>query len=136
MGLLDQVSGALGGVLGQGKNAGVSGILLQQLVSMLSQPGGLSNLTSAFQKAGLGNIVQSWISGGQNLPISPDQVKTVLGSGTVANLAKSAGIGETETTSLLSSLLPQVIDKISPGGKEPSSGDLGGLLSSVGKMFG
>lgn len=104
MGLLDQVSGALGGVLGQGKNAGVSGILLQQLVSMLSQPGGLSNLTSAFQKAGLGNIVQSWISGGQNLPISPDQVKTVLGSGTVANLAKSAGIGETETTSLLSSL--------------------------------
>jgi YidB-like protein len=43
----------------------------------------------------------------------------VLGSGTVADLAKKAGIGEAETTSTLASLLPQVIDKISPGGKVP-----------------
>ena len=136
MGLLDQVGGALGGALGQGQGGGVQAILLQQLIGMLSKPGALQNLMGAFQNAGLGNIVQSWIGSGQNLPISADQVKSVLGSGTVAELAKKAGIGEGETASTLSSLLPTVIDKLSPGGSVPDQNQLGGLIGSLGKMFG
>jgi uncharacterized protein YidB (DUF937 family) len=136
MGVLDQFGGAVGSVLGQGKNAGVSAVLLQQLIAMLSKPGALANLTNAFQNAGLGNILQSWIGTGQNLPISADQVGKVLGSGTVADLAKKAGIGESETTSALASLLPQVIDKVSPGGNVPAQNDLGGALASLGKLLG
>lgn len=136
MGLLDQIGGAVGGMLGQGKGAGVNAVLLQQLISMLSKPGALSNLTSAFQGAGLGNILQSWVGTGQNLPISADQVSKVLGSGTVADLAKKAGIGESETTGALASLLPQVIDKVTPGGSVPSQNDLGGALASLGKLLG
>ena len=60
----------------------------------------------------------------------------MLGSDTVAELAKKAGIGEQETTGALASLLPQVIDKISPGGKVPAVNDLGGALSSLGKLLG
>lgn len=137
MSLLDQIGGVVGGVLGQGgKGGGVSAVLLQQLIGMLSQPGALSNLTNGFQSAGLGNVLQSWLSNGQNLAISPDQVKQVLGSGTVADLAKKAGIGESDATSALAGLLPQVIDKLSPGGNLPSQGDLGGALASLGKLFG
>src|SRR5262245_59859930 len=133
MSLLDQVAGALGG----GKTGGgVQAILLQQLISMLSQPGALQKLTAAFQQHGLGNIVQSWLGTGQNQPISPAQVTQVLGNNTVAEMAKKAGIGAPDAASALSGLLPQVIDKISPGGKAPSAGELGGLLSSVGKLFG
>ena len=87
MGVLDQFGGAVGSVLGQGKGAGVSAVLLQQLIAMLSKPGALAELTSKFQSAGLGNILQSWISTGQNLPISADQVTQVLGSGTIGELA-------------------------------------------------
>lgn len=136
MGVLDQFGSAVGSVLGQGKSAGVSAVLLQQLVAMLSKPGALSNLTNAFQSAGLGNILQSWIGKGQNLPISADQITKVLGAGTVADLAKKAGIGETETTSALASLLPQVIDKVTPGGDVPAQNDLGGALASLGKLLG
>ena len=136
MGVLDQFGGAVGSVLGQGKSAGVTAVLLQQLVAMLSKPGALGELTSKFQSAGLGNILQSWIGTGQNLPISADQVSKVLGSGTVAELAKKAGIGESETTSTLASLLPQVIDKLSPGGNVPAANDLSGALSSLGKLLG
>ncbi len=136
MGLLDQIGGAVGGALGQGKGGGIAAVLLPQLISMLSKPGALGNLTSAFQGAGLGNVLQSWLGSGQNLPISGDQVKQVLGSGTVADLAKSAGIGESETSNALAGLLPQVIDKLSPGGNLPAQGDLGGALSSLGKLFG
>ena len=60
----------------------------------------------------------------------------MLGAGTVADLAKKAGIGESETTGALASLLPQVIDKISPGGKAPAANDLGGALASLGKLLG
>jgi uncharacterized protein YidB (DUF937 family) len=135
MGAFDSIGGALGGVLG-GQGGGAKAILLQQLISMLSKPGALENLMGAFNGAGLGNVVQSWIGTGQNLPISADQVKQVLGSGTISDLSKHAGLGEGETASTLSSLLPQVIDKVTPGGKMPGAGDLGGLASSLGKMFG
>jgi uncharacterized protein YidB (DUF937 family) len=136
MGVLDQLGGAVGSVLGQGKGAGASAVLLQQLIAMLSKPGALGELTSKFQSAGLGNILQSWISTGQNLPISGDQIRQVLGAGTVADLAKKAGIGESDTTGALASLLPQVIDKLSPGGKVPAANDLGAALASLGKLLG
>jgi uncharacterized protein YidB (DUF937 family) len=135
MGLLDQVGGALGGALGQG-GGGVKAILLQQLVAMLSKPGALQQVMGAFKGAGLENILQSWVGTGQNLPISGDQVKQVLGSGKVAELAKQAGIGESETANMLSGILPQVIDKITPGGSVPAQGELGGLMGSLGKLLG
>lgn len=136
MGLLDQVGGALGGALGDAKGGAVNAILVQQLVSMLSKPGALTNLIGAFQKAGLGNIVQSWLGKGTNLPIEPAQVTHVLGSGTLGELARKAGIGENETASALSGLLPQIIDKVSPDGATPSDSQLGGLLGSLGKLVG
>ena len=135
MGLLDQVVGAALG--GAGKSGGgLDAILLQQLIGMLSKPGALNNLMASFQQQGLGNILQSWLGSGQNLPISPSQVQQVLGDGMLSSLAKSAGVGVPETASALSSLLPKVVDGISPGGKAPEGNDLGGLLASVGKLLG
>jgi uncharacterized protein YidB (DUF937 family) len=132
MGLLDQIGNAVQGGMGK---AGPQGALLQQLIGMLSKPGGLNNLMGAFQGAGLGNVVQSWISTGQNLPISPDQVRSVLGQGTLSNMAKGAGMNESETASTLSGLLPDVVDKVTPDGKVPSQPDFGKLMSSLGQTF-
>src|SRR5690349_2139656 len=112
MGLLDQITGALGGALGQGQaggqGGGAGGMLLQQVVGMLSQPGALSNLTNSFQNAGLGNVLQSWVGTGQNLPISGEQVKQVLGAGNVADLGARAGLNESDASNALAGVLPQV----------------------------
>jgi uncharacterized protein YidB (DUF937 family) len=132
MGLLDQVVGAIGG----GGKGALQSLLLQQLIAMLSQPGGLAKLTSAFQQQGLGNILQSWLGTGANLPISPAQVTQVLGANTVNDLAGKAGVAVPEAASTLASLLPQVIDKISPSGQAPAAGELSSLLGTVGKLFG
>ncbi|WP_129780498.1 YidB family protein [Peristeroidobacter soli] len=140
MGLLDQISGALGG-LGQGQSGsqaaggGSGAALLPHLLSMFSQPGALSNLANGFQSAGLGNVLQSWIGTGQNLPISGDQVKQVLGTGNVADLGARAGLNESEASNALAGLLPQVVDKLTPNGSVPSEGELGSALSSLGKLF-
>jgi hypothetical protein len=44
MGVLDQFGGAVGSVLGQGKGAAASAVLLQQLIAMFSKPGALASL--------------------------------------------------------------------------------------------
>ncbi len=73
MGLLDQLGQAAAGMMGSGdKNP-----LMQAVVSLLGQNssvGGLSGLVQAFQKNGLGDIVNSWVSTGKNLPISAVQI--------------------------------------------------------------
>lgn len=136
MGLLDQISSAVGGALGQGQagtqGGGRNSGLMQQLVGMLATPGALSNITKGFQNAGLDNVLQSWVGTGRNLPISGDQVKQVLGSGNVADLGVRAGMNENDTSNALAGMLPQVIDKLTPNGKLPSEGDMGSML---GKLF-
>jgi uncharacterized protein YidB (DUF937 family) len=132
MGLLDQVVGAIGGA----KSGGIQALLLQQLIAMLSQPGALAKLTNAFQQHGLGNLLQSWIGTGTNLPISAAQVQQVLGLGTVTDMASKAGVAAPEAASMIASLLPQVIDKVSPSGQAPAESNLGGLLGAVGKLLG
>ncbi|GFE90774.1 YidB family protein [Steroidobacter agaridevorans] len=140
MGLLDQISGAVGGMLGQGQagaqggdvRGGANTGLLQQVIGMLGSPGALSNITKGFHGAGLDNVLQSWVGTGQNLPITGDQVKQVLGSGNVADLGARAGLSESDASNELAGMLPQVIDKLTPDGKLPSQGD---LSSVIGKLF-
>jgi uncharacterized protein YidB (DUF937 family) len=85
----------------------------------LGKTGGLANLVNTFQKKGFGDIVNSWVSTGKNLPISPDQIQKALGSGTVKNLAAQLGLSHTDAASQLSSLLPTLVDKLTPSGKLP-----------------
>jgi len=118
MGLLDGVAGMLGNSLG-GAN---SSALVQQITQMLAGSGGLGALVQAFERNGLGHIVSSWIGGGQNLPISPDQLKQVLGQGQLAQIAQSLGLQPDQVAGQLSQLLPHVVDKVTPGGQIPSEG--------------
>lgn len=137
MGLLDNLGSGAAGALGKSASGGVNAILVQQLVAYLSKPGALQSVMSALQKVGLGNALQSWIGTGTNLPISPEQLRSVLGAGSVSDIARKAGLGEPETASALSKLLPDVIDKLTPGGNAPpAQGDLSGMLASVGKLLG
>jgi uncharacterized protein YidB (DUF937 family) len=117
MGLMDQLGQAVGGAMsGQaGQNP-----LLQAVTSLLGQNssvGGLAGIVQAFQKNGLGDIVNSWVSTGKNLPITPDQIKQGLGSDFLSQLAGKAGVSPDAASTQLSSLLPDVIDKVTPNGK-------------------
>jgi uncharacterized protein YidB (DUF937 family) len=54
--------------------------------------GGLAGIVQAFQKNGLGDIVNSWVSTGTNLPVTPDQIKQGLGGDFLSQLAAKAGV--------------------------------------------
>ena len=122
MGLMDQLGQAVGGMMG-GQTA--QNPLLQAVTSLLGQKsslGGLAGLVQTFQKNGLGDIVNSWVSTGKNLPITPDQIKQGLGSDFLSQLANEAGVSPDTASAQLSSLLPDLIDKLTPNGKIEAGG--------------
>lgn len=121
MGLLDQLGQAAAGMMGSGNDQNP---LMQAVVGLLGQQsavGGLGGLIQAFQKNGLGEIVNSWVSTGKNLPISPQQIQQGLGGDLLKQLAAQAGLSPDAAGNQLASLLPGLVDKLTPDGKLPDT---------------
>ena len=122
MGLLDQVvKGLAQKFLGGG--SGTQNPLLDIALSLLKDPktGGLNGLVDSFKSKGMNDVMSSWISTGQNLPISPEQVLQILGKGQIRQFSKQSGTSNEDITSGLASLLPDLINKLTPEGKIPES---------------
>lgn len=117
---------ALGGLLGGGQSAQASNPLLQILGSLLSNSGqgggGLMDLVQQFQRAGMGSQMQSWVSTGQNMPISVDQLIQVFGQGRMQQMAQQAGMDTQDFGGQMADMLPQMIDRLTPEGQIPSGG--------------
>ncbi|HZP85329.1 MAG TPA: YidB family protein [Burkholderiales bacterium] len=135
MGLFDQI---LGGVLGQlqGAGGGQSGIVGALLQLIQNQPGGLQGLLARFSEAGLGQQAQSWVSTGQNLPVSPDQLTQVFGGGQLQQLAQQFGLSQEHVATGLSHVLPDVVDKLTPSGQVQDNDIAAGLEMLRGKFLG
>lgn len=66
--------------------------------------------------------MNSWVSTGQNLPITPSQVEQGLGGDLLSQLASQAGLSSGAAGSQLAGLLPDVVDKLTPNGKTEAAG--------------
>ena len=135
MGLFDKIismaSGSLSADSGQGG-------ILNQVIDVINNPsiGGIPGLIEKFQNGGLGEVVSSWVGTGENQPVSSDQITNTLGADKIKDIASSLGVSETEAADGLASILPQLIDKLTPEGKLPESNDLQeGLISLVQKIM-
>ena len=98
-------------------------MLLQVLLSLLQQNGGLEGVLGRLRQGGLGQQADSWVGTGQNMNISPDQLQQIFGSSTISDLAAQLGIPEAETGSRMAGLLPEVINQLTPQGQVPQNGD-------------
>jgi uncharacterized protein YidB (DUF937 family) len=140
MGILDGLLGKqLGGLADTAmKNPQVISAIVSLLSSKDASVGGtagLGGLIQAFQGKGMGDMISSWISTGPNPPATADQITNVLGQETLSQFAAKAGVPQSEAGGLLATLLPSVIDHLTPQGQVPESNALesalGGLLSSL-----
>ncbi len=126
MGLLDNVlKTGLSGITGgnqQQTGMGLASGILEMLTSQ--QTGGLQGLVQSFAQKGLGDIASSWVGTGPNLPISGDQVQSALGSDAINSLAQKAGVAPDMASSLLAQVLPGIVDKLTPEGKIPETGNM------------
>ena len=124
MSLLDNLMGALGGQGG----GDLSGLI--ENISGQGAAGGVSGLVEAFQKGGLGEVAQSWVSSGPNQAISAEQIQAVLGSGAVGQFAEKLGVDPQVGAAKLAELLPGLVDRLTPDGQLPTEG-LGGAVGDL-----
>ena len=120
MGLLDGLLGSvLGGMAGPQNQAQGGGQLLQMVLTMLQQNGGIEGLLAKMQQAGYGGQAQSWIGTGQNQPVPPDALSQIFGQGQLADIARQLGMSREDAAGGLARALPDVVDRMTPEGRIP-----------------
>jgi uncharacterized protein YidB (DUF937 family) len=107
MGLFDSLKGAL-------ESEALPGMLNTVLAQ--TQYHDLPGLVAALEKGGLGPQVQSWLGTGQNMPITADQLKAVLGNTEIQSFARQMGLPVDQVLQLVAQYLPEIVNKASPNG--------------------
>jgi uncharacterized protein YidB (DUF937 family) len=130
MGLFDEVLSMAGSAIGQqSEHSGALTAIMGYITS--PQVGGISGLEKMFQQGGLGAVFSSWVSTGQNLPISADALQNVLHSGALQEAAQRAGIDPNQLAGMMSTLLPHLVDKLTPNGQIPDANALQSMFKSL-----
>jgi uncharacterized protein YidB (DUF937 family) len=147
MGLFDiaesMLSSALsGGTLGTSQPGGLNtqDVLGSVMGALNNHPGGVGGVVQSLSQGGLGDVVNSWIGSGQNSSITPGQIQGALGSGPINEIASKLGISPDMAGTVLSQVLPHIVDHLTPNGQVPQGGLSGAgsslLQSILGGSFG
>jgi uncharacterized protein YidB (DUF937 family) len=142
MGLLDGLLGnvmsqVMGGAMGGATGSAIPGMstqsgnpMLQMVLQLIQQNGGVGNIVQQLEQAGHGGAAQSWLTpGAQNQPISGDVLQQVLGSGAFAEIAQKFGMSPQHAADGVAQALPGVVDHLTPDGTVPA--DHGDQVSQV-----
>ena len=86
--------------------------------------GGLNDLLRDFQQSGHAEAAQSWVSRGDNIPVTPREIEDTFGSQTINDLAAQLGMPKAELLSGLSETLPEVVDRMTPDGRLPTDEEI------------
>ena len=139
MGLLDGIFGnAAGSVLGGGQSQGANPLeamlgnlgggnqtgganILGAVMSLVQQNGGLTGVLNMLQSGGLGQQADSLVGTGANASVSADQMTHVFGNAGLGNLAAQLGTSHGQAGSILSQVLPELVNQFTPTGQVPDN---------------
>jgi uncharacterized protein YidB (DUF937 family) len=121
--------GMLGGMLGGGNRPAAGGVgggaILAAVMLLLQQQGGIGAVLGKLQSSGLGAHARSWVESGPNMPVSGDQLHQALGPDALSGLAAKLGVNTQQAGSVLSQVLPELVNHLTPNGQLPNNhGDL------------
>ncbi len=111
MSLFDGLSGMIENAISS-HSGGLSGLMSEALTNF----GGLDGIVSQLNDAGLGTKVNSWLGKGDNVPLSADEISSVLGSTQLQEIAAKLGVPMDQISNLLATHLPGAVDHASPDG--------------------
>jgi uncharacterized protein YidB (DUF937 family) len=95
----------------------VAGDKAPALNQFVQSSGGLSGLAATFQRGGAGEVFSSWVSTNDNQVITADQIKAVMGTSQIQELASKLGVDPNQAADFIAQHLPQVVDKLTPSGQ-------------------
>lgn len=115
-----------------------AGGLPAQLLALLQSPefGGIQGLVQKFDRAGLGATVKSWIGDATPRPITPAEITRVLGSDAIASFASKAGLSTNQVGQQLTTILPEIVKRLTPGGQTASLDSIAALGAKLGEKVG
>lgn len=90
--------------------------LMQQFAGGQGGQANLQGLMNQLQQAGLGDQVQSWLSGGPNQQVTADQMQQALGPN-LDQAAAEAGVAPQDAAKDLAEVVPTVVNEASPNGQ-------------------
>jgi uncharacterized protein YidB (DUF937 family) len=122
--------GGLGGLLGGGGGSPL--VALLPVVTSMLAGGGLGKLLSGMSSAGLEGKAKSWVGGGENQPITADEVKQVVDKSHIDEVAQKAGVSHDEAAGLIAQALPAVVNHVTPDGQVPDAATVDHALAQVG----
>lgn len=99
--------GGLGGLLGGLLGAGGAGALVN---------GGLGELIDRFNQSGQSQKADSWVQQGPNEEVAPNELEQVLGPEVLTKISQHTGLSRDELLDRLSRVLPDAVDRYTPGG--------------------
>jgi uncharacterized protein YidB (DUF937 family) len=85
--------------------------------------GGLGDLIGKLTAGGAGPQVNSWVGHAANQPIQPGQLGSALGQNTLNELSQRTGMSQQDLLSQLATVLPQLINHLTPNGRVPTLAD-------------
>lgn len=97
---------------------------MELVVQLINQSGGVESLMNMLQQGGLGEALNSWVSNGANQAVSGNQLQDALGS-TLGQAAANVGLNSNQAGDLLSQVLPQVINGLTPNGNAADANGFG-----------
>lgn len=118
MDIMGLAQAVLGNLSSQGANSNALVNIAIRLVQYY--PGGLPALMQQLQASGLAEQAASWVSTGQNQPVSSNQMQQAFGS-QIQQAAQQANIPHNDIASGLATILPNLIDKLTPQGTLPAN---------------
>jgi uncharacterized protein YidB (DUF937 family) len=128
------LGGALGGLLG-GNAAGTGGLggLLGGLLGEATDAtgkggavsGGLGDLLNSFDKAGHGDVANSWVKDGPDKQPSATQIEQSVGPDVLDQLAQATGMSRDDLLQRLKQVLPQAVDALTPNSRVPTAEEAG-----------
>ena len=122
-GILSSVLGQLGGQQ-QRTAAGASGTqslliaVLPLVLAWIQKQGGLQGALDKLKGQGLTSQVEDWVSTGpgENAQVQPDQVQSLFDDADVEQVAQQTQTPKSAIYGAIASVLPQVIDSLTPQG--------------------
>ena len=106
---------------------------LQELITDSEGKLDLEQIVSGLKTQGLMDIANSWLGNGDNLPVSRDAVKNLLGNEKLSQIASALDLDEESVASGMTEALPDIIDKSSSDGSLLDMAD--DLLGTFKKFF-
>ncbi len=114
----DALKGAVGNLVGEAEQAALPGLMKKVMGDE-----GLQSMLAKLKDAGFAAQVQSWLDKNKdNLPITPEQLRTALGDEHVQQIAKSLGIPMDKVLEVLAKFLPAAVNAAGPAVAPPSGG--------------